>query len=121
MCRSISLKEDLRSNLDPSRQLLNSFIDLNNQVLDRFSPEERKRLGVHTCPGGDQDSTHSADVDYAEILPSLFELKVTNFYIQLASERDRPRVLKIIQEHAKTNQRMFIGVIDPINPSVENA
>lgn len=82
-------------------------------------PEERKRIGVHTCPGGDLDSTHSADVDYAELLPSLFELKVENFYVQLASEKDRARVLRIIKEHAKVDQRIFVGVIDPINPRVE--
>ncbi|MCI0694067.1 cobalamin-independent methionine synthase II family protein [candidate division KSB1 bacterium] len=107
--------------LDPTIQLLNSFVDLNNQVLDRFSAEERKRIGVHTCPGGDQDSTHSADVDYADLLPSLFELKVGNFYIQLASESDRARVLRIIKEHAKADHRIFVGVIDPINPRVETA
>ncbi|MGH7491138.1 MAG: cobalamin-independent methionine synthase II family protein [bacterium] len=105
--------------LDPTLQLLKSFIDLNNRALDRFSAEERKRIGVHTCPGGDQDSTHSADVDYAKLLPSLFELKVGNFYIQLASESDRARVLKIIKEHAKAHHRIFVGVIDPINPRVE--
>ena len=60
--------------IDPSGYLLNSFIDLNNLALSRFSKEERKRIGVHTCPGADRDSTHSADVDYAELLPSLFEL-----------------------------------------------
>ncbi|HUE88115.1 MAG TPA: hypothetical protein VMO26_18740 [Vicinamibacterales bacterium] len=49
---------------------LHSFIDLNNLALSRFSPEERQQLGVHTCPGGDRDSTHSAEVDYAELLPS---------------------------------------------------
>ncbi len=105
--------------LDPSGQLLESFIDLNNRVLSRFSVGERKNIGVHTCPGGDQDSTHSADVDYAKLLPSLFKLKVGNFYIQLASESDRTRVLKIIKENAKPDQRIFIGVIDPINPRVE--
>jgi 5-methyltetrahydropteroyltriglutamate--homocysteine methyltransferase len=105
--------------LDSTGQLLKSFIDLNNQVLDRFSVDERKKIGVHTCPGGDQDSTHSADVDYAGLLPDLFELRAGNFYIQLASERDRPRVLRIIKEHAKPDQRIFIGVIDPINPRVE--
>src|SRR5688572_30139975 len=67
--------------IDPSGKLLHSFIDLNNLALSRFSPEERKRIGVHSCPGGDRDSTHSADVDYAELLRSLFELKVKNFYI----------------------------------------
>jgi 5-methyltetrahydropteroyltriglutamate--homocysteine methyltransferase len=105
--------------LDPSKGLLKSFIDLNNQVLDRFSADERKNIGVHTCPGGDQDSTHSADVDYADLLPSLFELKAGNFYIELAGESDPTRVLKIIKEHAKSDQRIFVGVIDPINPRVE--
>src|SRR6266550_8167334 len=106
--------------LDPSKGLLKSFIDLNNQVLDRFSPAERKKIGVHTCPGGDQDSTHSADVDYADLLPSLFDLKVGNFYIQLASESDPERVLKIIKENATPDQRVFVGVIDPISPRVES-
>lgn len=105
--------------LDPSGQFLRSLIGLNNRVLDRFSDAERKRIGVHTCPGGDRDSTHSADVDYAELLPSLFELKVGNFYIQLASESDRARVLKIIKRYAKPDQRIFVGVIDPISPRVE--
>src|ERR1700716_1421482 len=54
--------------IDPSGNLLSSFIDLNNFALSRFSSEERKRIGVHTCPGNDLDSTHSADVDYAELL-----------------------------------------------------
>lgn len=75
--------------IDPSGHFLHSFIDLNNLALSRFSAEDRQRIGVHTCPGGDRDSTHSADVDYAELLPSLFELKVGNFYIALAGEKDR--------------------------------
>src|SRR5581483_2560673 len=41
--------------LDPSLGVLDSFIALNNQVLDRFTPDERAKIGVHTCPGGDQD------------------------------------------------------------------
>ncbi len=105
--------------LDPSKKLLKDFISLNNMVIDRFSEEERKSLGVHTCPGGDQDSTHSADVDYAELLPDLFELRVRNFYIQLASENDHRRVLKIIKEISKSDQMVFIGVIDVNNPKVE--
>jgi 5-methyltetrahydropteroyltriglutamate--homocysteine methyltransferase len=105
--------------LDPSGELLNSFIDLNNLALARFSAEDRQRLGVHTCPGGDRDSTHSADVDYAELLPSLFELQVGNFYIALASEKDRVRILKIIRDYMKPDQRVFIGVVSPIEPRVE--
>lgn len=105
--------------LDPSKQLLQSFVDLNNQVLERFSAEERERIGVHTCPGGDLDSTHSADVDYADLLPHLFELKAGRFYMQFASETDQPRVLDIVREHKRDDQRVFLGVIDVINPRVE--
>ncbi len=106
--------------LDPSRGLLRQFIDLNNQVLSRFSPDDRRRIGVHTCPGGDQDSTHSADVDYADLLPDLFSLDLGSFYLQLASETDRRRVLGIIRDHARPEQRIFIGVTDPIDPRVES-
>ncbi|SDO58669.1 cobalamin-independent methionine synthase II family protein [Lentzea jiangxiensis] len=105
--------------LDPSRGLLRSFVELNNQVLDRFSDEERARIGVHTCPGGDQDSTHSLDVDYAELLPDLFALNAGRFYLQLASEPDRERVLRIISDHAPAGAVVFLGVIDPIDPRVE--
>jgi methionine synthase II (cobalamin-independent) len=105
--------------LDPSKGLLRSFIDLNNKVLDGFGEADRARIGVHTCPGGDQDSTHSADVDYAELLPDLFRLNVGNVYVQLASEKDRPRVLQIIKESVRPGQRVFVGVIDPIDPRIE--
>lgn len=109
----------LAAKLDPSLGLLRTFIALNNEVLGRFSDSERQRLGVHTCPGGDRDSTHSADVDYAQLLPDLFQMEVANFYIQLASERDRPRVLGLIKPLLKPSHRVFVGVIDPINPKVE--
>ncbi len=105
--------------IDPSGELLHSFIDLNNLALARFSAEERTRIGVHTCPGSDRDSTHSGEVDYAELLPSLFALKAGNFYIALAGEKDRVRVLKIIRDHRKPDQRVFVGVINPIDPRVE--
>lgn len=105
--------------IDPTGALLQSFIELNNLALSRFSPEELKRIGVHTCPGGDRDSTHSADVDYAELLPSLFQLKAGNFYVSLAGEKNRIRVLKIIRENLKPNQRVFVGVIAPIDPRIE--
>lgn len=107
--------------IDPTGEVLNSFIYLNNLALERFSDEERPRIGVHTCPGGDCDSTHSGDVDYAELLPSLFELKAGNFYIALAGEADRTRVLKMIGLYLKPQQRAFIGVIDVLNPRIETA
>ncbi len=111
----------LAMKLDPSGGLLNAFIELNNLALQRFSAEDQKLIGVHTCPGGDRDSTHSADVDYAELLPSLFELAVGNFYIALAGERDPTRVLQIIQRYMKPHHRIFVGVVAPIDPRIETA
>ncbi len=105
--------------LDPSGGLLTTFVDLNNRVLERLTDAERARVGVHTCPGGDQDSTHSADVDYADLLPTLFRMNVGNFYVQLASEADRPAVLRILGELATGDRRIFVGVTDPIDPRVE--
>jgi 5-methyltetrahydropteroyltriglutamate--homocysteine methyltransferase len=106
--------------LDPSGGLLGAFVDLNNRVLDGLTDEERSRVGVHSCPGGDQDSTHSADVDYAELLPTLCRLNVGSFYVQLASEADREPALRILGERAG-DRRIFVGVIDPIDPRVETA
>jgi 5-methyltetrahydropteroyltriglutamate--homocysteine methyltransferase len=107
--------------IDPSGNLLNSFVDLNNLALSRFSSEDRQRIGVHTCPGNDFDSTHSADVDYAELLPSLFELKACNFYVAMAGERDRRHALRIIRKYRKSDQRVFVGVTAPADPQIESA
>jgi len=107
--------------LDPTGGVLQHFISLNNQVFDRFTSDEKQKLGVHVCPGGDHDSTHSADIDYADFLPSLFELQVGNFYLQLASEPDHAKVLNIVKAYLKPNQRVFVGVIDVINPAIETA
>ncbi|HXH41849.1 MAG TPA: 5-methyltetrahydropteroyltriglutamate--homocysteine methyltransferase [Thermoanaerobaculia bacterium] len=105
--------------IDPSGDLLTSFIDLNNLALARFTAEERQRIGVHTCPGADRDSTHSAEVDYAELLPSLFQMNVGNVYVALAGEKDHVHVLKIIRRFLKGDQRVFVGVVAPINPHIE--
>ncbi len=107
--------------LDPSLKLLEQFIDLNSRVLGRFSEDERLRIGVHSCPGGDHDSTHSAEIRYDDLLPRLFQLKATNFYIQLASERDRRRVLELVRANLGARQRIFVGVTDPINSRLETA
>jgi 5-methyltetrahydropteroyltriglutamate--homocysteine methyltransferase len=107
--------------LDPTGGLLRSFIALNNEVLQRFTAEERSRIGVHACPGGDHDSTHSADVDYAALLPDLFHLNVSRFYLQMASEPDKKRVLRMIGKLLQPQHLVFVGVIDPIHPAVETA
>ncbi len=106
------------------RKMLEHFVELNNRVIDRFSAEERKNIGIHTCPGGDCDSTHSADVDYAEMLPSMFKMNAGYFLIQLASEQDKERVYKLCGEQSRADangvpQICFIGVINPLNPTVE--
>jgi 5-methyltetrahydropteroyltriglutamate--homocysteine methyltransferase len=106
--------------LDPSGELLASFIELNNLALGRLTEIERLRVGVHTCPGGDRDSTHSADVPYNALLPSLFQLNVSNFFIALAGERDRVTALELIAENLKPGHRAFIGVIAPIDPRLES-
>lgn len=105
--------------LDPSGGMLDTFIALNNLALARFSAAERQRIGIHTCPGADRDSTHSADVDYAELLPRLFELNAGNFYVAMAGEKNRVRALKIIRDHIRPDQKIFIGVVAPIDPRIE--
>ena len=105
--------------LDPSGGLLQAFIDLNNKVLSRFTEEERKRIGVHSCPGGDHDSTHSADVSYADLLPFLFQLQAGNFYLEYAGEKDKHSVLASIKENMRPSQTVFLGVTNVLDPRVE--
>ena len=105
--------------LDPSKALLRQFVALNNRVFANFSADERKRMGVHTCPGGDHNSTHSADVDYRELIPDLLEMQVGNFYMQMASEKDPEKSLEMIGKSIKPGQRVFIGVIDVTDNNIE--
>jgi methionine synthase II (cobalamin-independent) len=107
------------------RGMLPHFIELNNRVMARFTAEERARIGVHTCPGGDRDSVHSADVPYSDLLPSMFGINAGYFLIQLASERDKDPVYQLIGENLRTDadgvaQTAYIGVINPLNPRVES-
>ena len=104
--------------------MLPHFIELNNRVLDRFSPEERQNIGIHTCPGGDRDSVHNADVPYNDLLPHMFQINAGYFLIQLASERDKDSVYQSIGEHSRDDangvpQMCYVGVINPQNPRVE--
>jgi methionine synthase II (cobalamin-independent) len=105
--------------------MLPHFIELNNRVLDRFTAEERSRIGIHTCPGGDRDSVHSADVPYSDLLPSMFKMNAGYFLMQMASERDRDAVYKLVGEHSRDDangvpQMCYIGVTNPQNPRVES-
>ncbi|KAJ7982941.1 hypothetical protein DFH06DRAFT_1266565 [Mycena polygramma] len=119
----------LASKKDPlnpwtAANLLQTFIDLNNQVLARFTPEERVNIGIHTCPGGDCDSVHSAEVDYHDLLPSLFQMNAGYFLIQCASEKDKKKVYKEVGQTIRKDangvkQVAFIGVVDPLDARVE--
>ena len=42
-----------------------------------------------------------------------------NFYLQLASEPDREQVLQCVQKYMQPWHRIFIGVIDPVDPKIE--
>ena len=119
----LALREDSR-NPWTGRGMLPHFIDLINRVLARFTAEERVNIGVHTCPGGDRDAVHSADVPYSALLPSLFQLNAGFFLMQNKSERDRESVYELVGEHSREDadgvaQVVHIGVINPQNPRVE--
>src|SRR4051812_23367437 len=111
----------LAARLDPSGDLLNSFIELNNMALSRFSADERHSIGIHMCSGGDRHFSPDEQEDYAQLIPFLFALKATNFYIALAGEKDRRRVLRMIRDSIKPEQRVFVGVVAPVESRMETA
>ncbi len=128
---SIDFTEGRLANKNDSRNpwtgkdMLQEFIDLNNRVLERFSAEERKNIGIHTCPGGDNDSVHSKEVPYEKLLTKMFQLNAGYFLIQCASEDDKESVYKLVGENSRDDadgvpQVCFIGVINPLDPEVES-
>jgi methionine synthase II (cobalamin-independent) len=108
------------------KDMLQEFIDLNNRVIDRFSPEERRNIGIHTCPGGDNDSVHSAEVPYEQLLSKMFQLNAGYFLIQCASQADEEEVYKLVGRYSRDDadgvpQVCFMGVVNPLSPEVETA
>ncbi|MDQ4129774.1 MAG: hypothetical protein M3133_02095 [Actinomycetota bacterium] len=106
------------------RDMLGDFIELNNRLLDRFTAEERRNIGIHTCPGGDMDSVHSKDVPYELLLSRMFELNAGYFLIQCASEQDKEKVYGLCGQYSRDDangvpQVCFMGVINPLTPEVE--
>jgi methionine synthase II (cobalamin-independent) len=127
---SIDFTEGRLANKNDSRNpwtgkdMLQEFIDLNNRVIDRFSPVERKNIGVHTCPGGDCDSVHSKEVPYEKLLSKMFQLNAGYFLIQCASEEDKENVYALCADYRRDDadgvaQVCFMGVINPLTPEVE--
>jgi methionine synthase II (cobalamin-independent) len=105
--------------------LLPHFIELNNRVMARFTAEERKNIGIHTCPGGDRDSVHSADVPYNNLLGSMFDINAGYFLIQMKSERDKDPVLETIGKNLRSDaegvtQMAYLGVCNVASPRAES-
>lgn len=119
----LSLKADPR-NPWTDAGLLPHFIELINRVVDRFTPEERVNIGVHTCAGSDADSNHSAEVPYNNLLPALFSINAGYFLIQAACEADREATYKMIGENIRDDANgisptYYVGVIWCQNPKAE--
>ena len=129
---SVDFTEGRLANKNDSRNpwtnndMLDEFIALNNRVLDRFSPEERRNIGIHTCPGGDCDSVHSKEVPYEKLLSKMFDINAGYFLIQCASEEDKEEVYRLCGQYRRddangVSQVCFMGVINPLDPTVETA
>jgi len=129
---SVDFTEGRLANKNDSRNpwtgadMLQDFIDLNNRLFERFSAEERKNIGIHTCPGGDNDSVHSKEVPYEKLLSKMFQMNAGYFLIQCASEEDKETVYRLVGENSRDDadgvpQVCFMGVINPLSPEVESA
>lgn len=122
----LALRRDVRAPW-AGPDALAGFIELINRVLDRLTPQQRYAVGVHTCPGNDNDSAHSADVDYAGLIPELFQINAGYFLVQAASEQDPDRVARLIGRQLRSAPadrpapRVLIGVTNPTSPKLETA
>jgi methionine synthase II (cobalamin-independent) len=108
------------------KDMLQDFIDLNNRLFARFSADERRNIGIHTCPGGDNDSVHSKEVPYEKLLSKMFQMNAGYFLIQCASEEDKEAVYRLCGQYSRDDadgvaQVCFMGVINPLTPEVETA
>ncbi len=129
---SVDFTEGRLANKNDSRNpwtgkdMLQEFIDLNNRLFERFTAEERRNIGIHTCPGGDCDSVHSKEVPYELLLSHMFEMNAGYFLIQCASEDDRESIYEMCGKYSREDadgvgQVCFMGVINPLTPEVETA
>lgn len=129
----LALRRDVRAPW-AGPEALGGFIELMNRVLDLLTPAERSAVGVHTCPGNDNDSAHSADVDYAELIPELFQIEAGYFLVQAASEQDPDRVARLVGRQLRHRSRtaaeaaavsvaprVLLGVTRPTSPKLETA
>ena len=82
--------------LDPSEGLLDAFVDLNNRVLERLTDQERCASACTPVPAATRIRPTAPISITRELLPDLFGLNVGSFYVQIASEADRQRALRIL-------------------------
>lgn len=120
----LALRRDLRAPW-AGPDALPVFIELVNRVLDRVDAGLRPIIGVHTCPGNDRDSSHSADVDYAALIPELLQIEAGYFLVQAASEKDPLRVAALIGAELRRRgsgarqPQILLGVTNPTSPKLE--
>ena len=104
--------------IDPVGHLLHSFIDLNNLALARFSTGPAAHRRSHLSRRRPRfDPQRRRRLRRTAAQPVRAEGR--HFYVALAGEPDRVRVLKIIRDHLKPHQRVFVGVVAPIDPRIE--
>jgi hypothetical protein len=97
--------------------LLPHFIELINDVMARFSAEERKQ---HRHPHLSRRRPRLralGDVPYNNLLGTMFDINAGYFLIQLASERDRDPVYETIGKNLRSDaegvtQMAYLGVIN---------
>ncbi|WP_232225474.1 uroporphyrinogen decarboxylase/cobalamine-independent methonine synthase family protein [Leucobacter salsicius] len=121
----LALRRDLRAPW-AGPAALTGFIDLMNRVLALLPEGLRSAVGVHTCPGNDQDSAHSADIDYAELIPELFQIEAGYFLVQAAGEPEPDRVARLVGRQLRQISaaggrapRVLFGVTNPTSPKLE--
>ena len=106
------------------RGMLPSFVELNNRVLNRFSAEERRNIGIHTCPGGDCDFDPQRRCRLRR--PAADHVQDERRLLPHADvERTGPGAGLQARRRAHAGRRggvaqvCFIGVTNPLNPRVE--
>ena len=69
---------------------------------------------------------HSKEVPYEKLLSKMFDLNAGYFLIQCASEEDKEEVYRLCGQYRRddangVSQVCFMGVINPLDPTVETA
>ncbi len=91
--------------------------------------------GVKDIRGCLDAGAHRVQIDFTEgrlalkldpsggLLPHLFAINAGSFFLQMASEADREKVLGTVRDtlaaNVPANVKVFVGVTDPISPRVE--